>query len=84
MDPITHAMLNTLRIEEMLGERQPQHKSGAAWYHSPSRVFASQPSRLRVPVRLRRRLDALLIQAGRRLGDSGRSPGYPLYGPAPR
>jgi hypothetical protein len=84
VDYVTQAMLTTLHIEELLRERQPRHEAGAPWYGGPSQATINQPAWPRAHLRLRRRLGALLIQAGRRLGDGTRPPGYPLYGSAHR
>jgi len=82
VDPITQPNLAALRIEELLRERRPRHQAGAPWYGGRSRVTASRPARLRpdtcprvgLPVRLRRRLGALLILAGRRLAHGAYPP----------
>lgn len=88
MDPIIQSNLVALRIEEILRERQSRHDAGTPWYGgpSPSAMTQSAPRRrpLRLPLRLRRHLAAVLIQAGRRLGDTARPRDYPLYGSAHR
>jgi hypothetical protein len=84
---MTQSMLTTLHIDEMLRERHLADPRMAARVVSPEPAGLAPPDagpHVQLPVRLRRRLGALLIRAGRRLGDGTRSPGSPLYGPAPR
>ena len=76
MDPITQSNLVAMHIEELLRERQPRHEAGAPWYGTPAPVIPARP----ILPALRRRLGALLIQAGRRLSDNPRPRNHALFG----
>lgn len=84
MDPMTQAMLAELHVEDLLRERQPRHLSEASWHGYRDSRSISQPYSPRLLTHLRRQLAALLIQAGRRLGDGTQPRSYPLYGSAHR
>ena len=80
MDPITQSNLVTMRIEDLLRERQPKHEAGAPRYGGPAPTTIRPPIWAALHLRLRRRLGALLIQAGRRLADNSRPRSRPLFG----
>ena len=84
MDPMTQAMLATLHVEDLLRESQLRHPTGASWLSADDPRAVSPPARPHLPMRLRRRLAALLIQAGRRLAGDPRQRSYPLYDSAYR
>jgi hypothetical protein len=79
VDPITQSNLVTMRIEDLLRERQPRHEVGATRYGGPAPATISAPIRAALHLRLRRRLGALLIQAGRRLADNSHPRRRPLF-----